>query len=145
MKMTEHGHPRRNDVEQHTPAEAAITEAMRKVEEAGCHPLLTDAVVLLSEARDKVADFVELEPSETDQEISNMCSRHPAIHSRHPATQHVLNFFKYDHLPPTLQAVSRPFRELAYSLADKAPASPETTVALRKLLESKDAAVRASL
>ena len=30
------------------------------VEEAGAHPLLTDAVNLLTQAKEKVADFVEL-------------------------------------------------------------------------------------
>lgn len=57
----------------------------------------------------------------------------------------ILKYFKYDHLPEHLQAVSRPFGELAQHLADTIPGSPELTVALRKLLESKDAAVRASL
>lgn len=59
-----------------------------------------------------------------------------------PAIQHVLQFFKYEHLPPHLQGVSKPFSDLANQLAE-GPANPETTVALRKLLESKDAAVRA--
>lgn len=57
----------------------------------------------------------------------------------------LLKYFKYDHLPEHLQAVSRPFGELAQHLTDTIPGSPELTVALRKLLESKDAAVRASL
>lgn len=55
---------------------------------------------------------------------------------------HLLQFFKYDHLPAHLAAVSRPFAELAQTVA-AGPQNPETTVALRKLLESKDAAVRA--
>ena len=37
------------------------------------------------------------------------------------------------------------FAELAQKTADRAPDSQETTVALRKLLEAKDAAVRAVL
>jgi len=53
------GFPRRIDTEQMTEAELAITKAMEEVEKAGCHPFLTDAVVLLSEAREKVADFVD--------------------------------------------------------------------------------------
>ncbi len=61
MKLNEHGHPRRNDINLHTPAERAIREAVISVEGAGCHPLLTDAVVLLDKAKNKVADFVELE------------------------------------------------------------------------------------
>lgn len=55
------GHPRRNRLEHLTPAEMAIREATLKVEEAGCDPLLTDAVVLLQAARDKVADYVDRE------------------------------------------------------------------------------------
>ena len=63
----------------------------------------------------------------------------------HPAIEHVLQFFKYEHLPIGLAAVSQPFCELAEKVAREFPNSPETTVALRKLLEAKDAAVRAAL
>lgn len=62
----------------------------------------------------------------------------------HPATAAVLRFFAYDHLPLALQNVSRPFHDLAWLLAGYLE-GPELTVALRKLLESKDAAVRAAL
>lgn len=55
---------------------------------------------------------------------------------------HILQFFSYDHLPEHLRAVSRPFCELAGEIV-KLPQNPERTVALRKLLEAKDAAVRA--
>ena len=61
-----------------------------------------------------------------------------------PAIDHVLSFFAYEHLPPHLQAVSRSFHDLAQSVATSSN-NPETTIALRKLLESKDAAVRAAL
>lgn len=53
--------PRRCYVDLYTPAESAIREAVQRVEEAGAHPLLTDAVVLLGQAQDKVADFVDLD------------------------------------------------------------------------------------
>jgi hypothetical protein len=56
----------------------------------------------------------------------------------------ILRFFEYSHLPPHLQSVSGPFGELAIVIM-KLPRSAERTVALRKLLESKDAAVRAAL
>lgn len=65
--------------------------------------------------------------------------------SAHPAVEHVLKFFKYEHLPPHLQEVSKEFCALAMATAERAPDNPETTVALRKLLEAKDAAVRAVL
>lgn len=58
---------------------------------------------------------------------------------------HILQFFDYEHLPPHLQAVSLPFHNLAYEMVENIPRNPERTVALRKLLESKDAAVRAAL
>jgi len=51
--------PRRICIDKMTPAELAITDAMRCVEEAGCDTRLTEAVMLLSQARDKVADFVD--------------------------------------------------------------------------------------
>lgn len=57
----------------------------------------------------------------------------------------ILKYFVWEHLPPHLQAASRPFGELANELAETLPDGPEKTVALRKLLESKDAAVRAAL
>ena len=52
--------PRRIRLDLNTPAELAIRNAVNAVEAAGAHPLLTDAVTLLNEAREKVADFVEL-------------------------------------------------------------------------------------
>jgi hypothetical protein len=63
---------------------------------------------------------------------------------RHPAVKAVLQFFAFAHLPEHLQSVSKPFCELAEKIAD-GPQNAEATVALRKLLEAKDAAVRAVL
>lgn len=57
----------------------------------------------------------------------------------------ILQFFAYAHLPPHLAAVSKPFCHAAYALIATLPRNPERTVALRKLLEAKDAAVRALL
>ncbi len=57
----------------------------------------------------------------------------------------IIQFFAYAHLPAHLQEVSRPFGELAELIVSTLPRNPERTVALRKLLESKDAAVRARL
>lgn len=59
--------------------------------------------------------------------------------------EYLLQFFAYEHLPERLQKVSRPFGELAHQLMADLPGNPERTVALRKLLESKDCAVRAML
>ena len=59
------------------------------------------------------------------------------------AQEHIIQFFKWEHLPPHLAEVSKPFAEMAHAIVDKLPRNPERTAALRKLLESKDAAVRA--
>lgn len=59
--------------------------------------------------------------------------------------EHILQFFAYEHLPPHLQAVSAPFKRAALRIVHTLPRNPERTVALRKLLEAKDAAVRALL
>ena len=60
-----------------------------------------------------------------------------------PHLDHIMQFFAFQHLPPALQVVSEPFAALAKDIVDTLPRNPERTVALRKLLESKDAAVRA--
>ena len=73
-------------------------------------------------------------------------------------TDYLLQFFAYSHLPPHLQAVSKPFCDLAFAIVgdDRGmsegtsvhfplPSNPERTTALRKLLEAKDCAVRAAL
>lgn len=56
-----------------------------------------------------------------------------------------LNFFEYDHLPVPLQYVSKSYYNMAHGLNSILPDGEEKQVALRKLLESKDAAVRARL
>lgn len=61
------------------------------------------------------------------------------------AKDRMMRNFRYAHLPPRLQDVSCRFAATARWLVDNITSSPERTVALRKLLESKDAAVRARL
>lgn len=58
----------------------------------------------------------------------------------------MLKFFKFAHLPEgPLKEASKPFCELADRVVQTTPRNPERTVALRKLLEAKDCAVRAML
>ena len=57
--------------------------------------------------------------------------------------EHIMQFFTFAHLPEHLQKVSKPFAMVANELISTLPRNPERTVALRKLLEAKDAAVRA--
>lgn len=67
------------------------------------------------------------------------------LDGRRPEIQRLYRYFEYAHLPPHLRAVSEQFAALADVLLTMLPDSPELTVALRKLLESKDCAVRAAL
>jgi ATP-dependent Clp protease ATP-binding subunit ClpA len=57
----------------------------------------------------------------------------------------LLQFFADEHLPAYLQEHSKPFGDLARHIVETLPRNPERTVALRKLLEAKDCAVRAKL
>ncbi len=62
-----------------------------------------------------------------------------------PSVHKIMQFFAYAHLPTGLQDVSKLFCELAREVVDRYPDNDETLVALRKLLEAKDAAMRAAL
>lgn len=58
----------------------------------------------------------------------------------------LLRYFAFDHLPAgPLRNTSRLFHDLAHQIEEDLPGGPEKTTALRKLLEAKDAAVRAAL
>jgi hypothetical protein len=57
----------------------------------------------------------------------------------------LLQFFVYKHLPAALQEHSEPFARLAVGIVNRTERNPERTVSVRKLLESKDCAVRAQL
>ena len=59
--------------------------------------------------------------------------------------ERMLKWFAYEHLPSHLQDISKPFGELAEHIVKTLERGPERTTALRKLLEAKDAAVRAKL
>lgn len=56
-----------------------------------------------------------------------------------------MKWFAFEHLPEHLKVVSCKFWELACSVCGLIEPGPERTAALRKLLEAKDAAVRATL
>ena len=57
----------------------------------------------------------------------------------------MLKWFEYKHLPNHLQQISVQFHDLATSIVNNLEGGPERTVTLRKLLEAKDAAVRAKV
>ncbi len=51
--------PRRNKIYEFTPAETAIYNAVQEVEKAGADEKLTNAITLLNQARELVADYVD--------------------------------------------------------------------------------------
>lgn len=59
--------------------------------------------------------------------------------------ERMLKWFEYKHLPESLGLVSVYFHEIAHELDALLEPGPERTVFFRKLLEAKDAAVRAKL
>lgn len=76
---------------------------------------------------------------------ADLVQRVSASGPRHFSTTSVIRFFAWNHLRPDLAEVSRLFAGLAVDLVGRLSDGPELTVALRKLLEGKDAAVRQAL
>lgn len=64
---TEHEFPRRIRMDQWTPAESAIYNAMQEVEKMPADITLTDAVILLGKARALVADYIDRTPTTPKQ------------------------------------------------------------------------------
>lgn len=59
--------------------------------------------------------------------------------------ERMMKWFEFEHLPEHLKVVSSQFYEVACSICALVQPGPERTVSLRKLLEAKDAAVRATV
>lgn len=64
-----------------------------------------------------------------------------ATQGRHYGTRHFGPIFDYRHLPDHLQAISKPFHDLAVVAIRALKDGPELTACLRKLREAKDCAV----
>lgn len=87
-------------------------------------------------------------PETFSTEGESTMSIHPApteFTAEQLAADPILRYFHYSHLPAILQNSSRPFCDLARQLVEALPRNAERSVALRKLLEAKDAAVRANV
>lgn len=85
--------------------------------------------VELPTLREQLERIRELESQEQAEHVQN----------------HLLKFFKYDHLPDHLQLTNKVFANVAVFIDEELPKCAESTAALRKLLEAKDCAVRAKL
>lgn len=71
---------------------------------------------------------------------------HAKVELFHPATKRQLSHFDFEHLPDTQKKISVKFWRLAWALVmEEGLDGSDVTVGLRKLLETKDCFVRASL
>lgn len=87
--------------------------------------------------------------------VNDYCPACDTVESFHGPCQHqrgktmqeerMMKWFDFEHLPEHLKVVSANFYEAACEIVALIEPGPERTVALRKLLESKDAAVRATV
>ena len=74
-------------------------------------------------------------PSQAQEDVAHMPYEVPPT---------IMKYFAYEHLPPHLQLISKPFSELAHQMLTL-PRNAELEMGLRKLLEAKDCFVRAKL
>lgn len=74
-----------------------------------------------------------------------MSTSHPPEYEITPWPHTLIRYFDNNHLPAHLAQVSSPFARLARQMDRQLAQGAEKTVALRKLLEAKDAAVRSAL
>ena len=84
-------------------------------------------------------DFLQKSPAAQDAAMEAALVMMTTTHAP------ILKFFSFSHLKPELREISRQFAAMAISIADTLPRNAESATALRKLLEAKDAAVRARL
>lgn len=61
---------------------------------------------------------------------------------RNQAVLHILQFFADDHFPEEVRGITGLIRITAFSIVENTMDGPELTVALRKMLSSRDAFVR---
>jgi hypothetical protein len=141
--------------------EAVVPTALPSLlaEELGLGPddveaweMLLDIDLAEESFRERLRDYMEREVVDSAPAAPVEASEKPTAPASVEASEKptaladpMLQFFAYEHLPPHLGAVSRPFGELAQRVATELPRNPERTAALRKILEGKDAAVRALL
>jgi hypothetical protein len=124
-----------------TPApvrESVMDEAIRRGEEIAGRPAEGRAVKISRPLEEEIAEnLVEHALREGDAKVTAR-----AIKDRHP----ILSFFDYDHLEEPMRDVASCFYSVALTLVAIPGKNPaELNVALRKLLEAKDAAVRSVL
>jgi len=128
---------RRNHLQQNTPAELAIHNAVQEVEKAGADQKLTEAVILLGKAKDLVGDYVDGTPEESAKPKELSYGEKIVRSEFNPSNVGNVNFFK-DQTAQILNVINQN-RELDPRLAELATAAYEQACMLAvKLATSKN-------
>jgi len=99
----------------------------------------------MKEAFDKIREQIPEAAEYRIKDLSKQLDEKAAAGTLGQPRDRMLQFFTHGHLPDHLAKVSIGFCQLAEEICGTLPSNPERTVALRKLLEAKDCAVRALL
>lgn len=65
--------------------------------------------------------------------------------ARHPATQQLMRWFDFEHLPPKVKPVPEACADFMHTMLDLLDDGPELSAGLRHLLEAKDCFTRAQV
>lgn len=121
--------------------------------QAGDTVILRATVRDVTESKDACnATFDVIRPAIAEGEYAptiscnaKLCEKREYMPAELDPNERMGRWFEYKHLPAHLQEVSKRFYAMACVLCQLIERGPERTVALRKLLEAKDAAVRAAI
>lgn len=87
-------------------------------------------------------DIREFPRRETSDKLFEDEELDVATHIKDYRPNPILRYFQYTHLQPHLAEISKPFCQLANTIDVNLPDDQQKEVALQKLLEAKDAAIR---
>src|ERR1700746_3419799 len=111
----------------------SLVEKMKALDEA-----IAEKAFDLEAGRDERVAAMKEKLAAARASMEKCIAERPVTNAGQP--DRMLQFFAYAHLPEHLQAVSKPFCELAEHICRTLAGNPERTGALRKLMEAKDAA-----
>lgn len=89
--------------------------------------------------KEEVSNLVKIMDPDSAIGVAEIRSLFPL---RNHAVLHVLQFFADDHLPKEILPMTALIRITAFTIVDDMEDGPELTVALRKMLDSREAFIR---
>lgn len=133
-----------------TPAEGTVKIYSGAVGDVD-RKLLAETPPKMTSTLDSPIQLAPKEPMSAESVVATPTledlARFASMHQPTPlvATDPIMKYFEWSHLPAKLQAVSEPLCEMAKTLDELLPEGPEKAAGMRKLLEAKDCLVRAIL